>query len=101
MGTFPFEVPQLTSDQIAQRLCALFPPNWASASAKSPGGIFYSVMESLAGDIGFELGIPSTQEITLGGVLISGDRISLTFTNPNIAEAYGITDTVQFTDTLQ
>jgi hypothetical protein len=56
MASTPTTIPQLTADQFAARMAAVFPNGWASASAKSPGGALYGLFQSIGGGLSFETG---------------------------------------------
>jgi len=47
MGLTATIIPTITPDQFASRMCALFPPGWASAQAKLPSGAVYEMLKSI------------------------------------------------------
>lgn len=54
MGLVPTIQPDISADQFAARMAAVFPNGWASASAKTPGGAFYAVLEMIGAELSFQ-----------------------------------------------
>lgn len=52
----PTTIPTLTAVDYANRMAALFPPNWSSPEARSPGGVLYAVMGMIGTGLSFENG---------------------------------------------
>lgn len=101
MGLRPSTVSSLTPAEFARRLGQLFPPGWTSEEAKTPGGVFNAVMQTLGSQLSFELGTPLTQMITLGGVLTPGDTITVVFAGNNFQGTRTLTTQVVLGETFE
>lgn len=56
MAAGPTTFANLTPQQFAARLAAVFPPGWCAPEAKMPGGIVYDVMAAESSQLSFVLG---------------------------------------------
>ena len=51
MGSTPYLIPQYDGPGFAERLVSLVPAQWSSDTAKAPGGVLYSLLEAVGGEL--------------------------------------------------
>ena len=80
MSDVPTIPPLITPDDFARRLRDLVPAGWGSTTAIQPGGVLYSLLRTVGGELSFELGTPNSLTITVSGTVTPGDAVVLQVT---------------------